>query len=293
MTKTKQASDKGAGLLTQVQGLAPAKLGLIAGNGVFPLEVARRARSRGIRIVAIAHLNESDPALDSIADEVTWIKVGELQKIIDVFKNAGVSEAAMAGGISRARLRDSFAPDARALKMLAAIGRFSDDAVLRGVAREVEADGIRMIDPVPMIEHWLARPGLAARSSGSPEPTAAQLRDLDLAFAVARNLGQFDIGQTVAVRDGIVAAVEAAEGTDATLRRAASIVGAGLVIAKAAKPGQDLRFDRPAIGPATIELLAEIGASILGVEAGIALILEHDRTLDLARSKNLVVYGHA
>ncbi len=288
MTQTKEAGDNGAGLLTQVQGLAPA-LGLIAGNGVFPLEVARYAKSRGIKIIAIAHLNESDPALDSIADQVTWIKVGELQKIIDTFKNAGVSEAAMAGGISRARLKDSFAPDARALKMLATIGRFSDDAVLRGVAREVEADGIKMIDPVPMIEHWLARPGLAA----GPEPTPAQLKDLDLAFAVARQLGQFDIGQTVAVRDGVVAAVEAAEGTDATLRRAASIVGAGLIIAKAAKPGQDLRFDRPAIGPQTIELLSEVGASILGVEANIALILQHDHPLDLARAKNLTVYGHA
>ena len=209
------------------------KLGLIAGNGVFPLEVAAGARKRGIKVIAIAHINESDRALDSVADEVTWIKVGELQKIIDTFKNAGVSEAAMAGGISRARLKDSFAPDARALAMLAGIGRFSDDAVLRGVAREVETEGIAMIDPVPMIEHWLAPAGVAA----GPEPTEAQLQDLDLAFAVARQLGSFDIGQTVAVRDGVVAAVEAVEGTDAALRRAASIVGAGLVVAKAAKPG--------------------------------------------------------
>jgi UDP-2,3-diacylglucosamine hydrolase len=265
------------------------KLGLIAGNGVFPLEVARAARARGIEIVAVAHLNESDRALDSIAGEVTWIKIGELQKIIDVFKNAGLSEAAMAGGISRARLRDSFAPDARAMAMLAGIGRFSDDAVLRGVAREVEAEGIKMIDPVPMIEHWLARAGVGA----GPEPTAAQIRDLELAFAVARRLGSYDIGQTVAVRDGMVAAVEAVEGTDAAIRRAAALVGAGLVVAKAAKPGQDLRFDRPAIGPATIELLAEVGAAVIGVEAGVALILEPDRTLELARSRNVTLYGHA
>src|SRR5713101_1436550 len=289
MTQRKQAGDEGAGLLTQVQGLAPAKLGLIAGNGVFPLEVARCAKSRGIKIVAIAHLNESDPELDSIADEVTWIKVGELQKIIDVFKNAGVSEAAMAGGISRVRLRDSFAPDARALKMLANVGRFSDDAVLGGIAREVEAEGIKMIDPVPMIEHWLARPGLCA----GPEPTPAQIRDLDLAFAVARNMGQFDIGQTVAVRDGVVAAVEAIEGTDAALRRAASIAGAGLVVAKAAKPGQDLRFDRPAIGPATVELLSELGATLIGVETHQALVLERERTLERARTLNVTLYGHA
>jgi UDP-2,3-diacylglucosamine hydrolase len=265
------------------------KLGLIAGNGVFPLEVARSARARGIAVVAVAHLNESDRALESVADEVSWIKVGELQKIIDVFKTAGVAEAAMAGGISRARLKDSFAPDARAMKMLAGIGRFSDDAVLRGIAREVEADGIRMIDPVPMVEHWLARAGLAA----GPEPTAAQLRDLDLAFAVALKLGSFDIGQTVVVRDGVVAAVEAVEGTDACLRRGASVVGPGLVVAKAAKPGQDLRFDRPAIGPATIDLLAEVGATLIGVEANVTLILERDRTLELASSKKISVYGHA
>jgi UDP-2,3-diacylglucosamine hydrolase len=265
------------------------KLGLIAGNGVFPLEVARAARERGIEIIAVAHLNESEQALDSIAGEVTWIKVGELQKIIDTFKNGGVSEAAMAGGISRARLKDSFAPDARALTMLAGIGRFSDDAVLRGVAREVEAEGIRMIDPVPMIEHWLARAGVTA----GPAPTLAQMRDLDLAFAVARRLGSYDIGQTVAVRDGMVAAVEALEGTDAALRRAAALVGAGLVVAKAAKPGQDMRFDRPAIGPATVELLAEIGAAMIGVEAGVALMLEPDRTLELARAENVTLYGYA
>lgn len=264
------------------------KLGLIAGNGVFPLEVARAARARGIEVVAVAHLSESERALDAAVGNVTWIKVGELQKIIDVFKRAGVSEAAMAGGISRARLKDSFAPDARALKMLAGIGRFSDDAVLRGVAREVESEGIKMIDPVPMIDHWLAPAGLAA----GPAPTAAQIRDLELAFKVAAQLGSYDIGQTVAVRDGMVAAVEALEGTDAALRRAAALVGAGLVVAKAAKPGQDLRFDRPAIGPATIDLLAEIGAAMIGIEAGVALILERYRTLELAHSNTIIVYGH-
>jgi DUF1009 family protein len=259
------------------------KLGLIAGNGVFPLEVAAGARKRGIKVVAIAHINESDRRLDSVADEVTWIKVGELQKILDVFTNAGVREAAMAGGISRARLKDSFAPDERALKMLAGIGRFSDDAVLRGVAGEVEKEGIKMIDPVPMIEHWLAPAGVAA----GPDPSEAQLRDLNL----ARQLGQFDIGQTVAVRDGVVAAVEAVEGTDTALRRGASMVGAGLVVAKMAKPGQDMRFDRPAIGPATIELLAELGAALVGVEAGVTLILERDRCIDLANSKRVTIYG--
>jgi DUF1009 family protein len=265
------------------------KLGLIAGNGVFPLEVAAAAHRRGVKIIALAHTGETDEALIPYADEITWIKIGELQRIIDVLKTAKVDAAAMAGGISRAHLGTSFAPDPRALAMLQRVGRFSDDAVLRAVAAEIEADGISVIDPVPMLEDALAGAGLQA----GPEPTAAQLKDLDLAFAVMRALGGFDIGQAVAVRDGVVAAIEAVEGTDAALRRAAALAGRGLVVAKAAKPGQDLRFDRPAIGPATIELLSELGATLIGVEAHQALVLERERTLERARTLNVTLYGHA
>jgi UDP-2,3-diacylglucosamine hydrolase len=263
------------------------KLGLIAGNGVFPLEVAKAARRRGIRVIALAHSGETDPALADLADEITWIKVGELQRMVEVFKRAGVQQAAMAGGITRSRLATSFAPDARALAMLARIGRFSDDAVLRGVAAEIEADGIIVIDPVPMLDDVLAGAGVQA----GPEPSAAQLRDLRLAFDIARTVGRFDIGQTVAIRDGVVAAIEAIEGTDAALRRAAALAGPGLVVAKVAKPAQDLRFDRPAIGPATIELLSEIGAALLGVEARKAMMLERERTLDRAHALGVTVYG--
>jgi UDP-2,3-diacylglucosamine hydrolase len=265
------------------------KLGLIAGNGTFPIEVAAHARRAGREVVAVAHLGETDPALERETGRITWVKVGELQKMIDTFAAAGVREAVMAGGISRARLQDSFAPDARALKMLAGLQRMSDDAVLRGVAREIESAGIAMIDPVPMLADVLARAGVEA----GPAPGAERLRDLQLAFDVARQLGRFDIGQAVAVRGGVVAAVEALEGTDAALRRAASLAGRGLVVAKCAKPGQDLRFDRPAIGPATIELLAEIGAVLIGVEAGVCLILDRAKTLALATSRGITVYGHA
>ena len=262
--------------------------GLIAGNGIFPLEVARAAHRRGLRVIALAHHNETDAALEDVADEITWVKVGELQRMIDVLKRAGVSEVAMAGGITRARLVDSFAPDARAIAMLARVGRFSDDAVLRAIAREIEADGIAVIDPVPMLDGVLARAGLEA----GPAPTPAQLKDLELAFKLMRSLGAFDIGQAIAVLNGVVAAVEAVEGTDAALRRGAKLVGKGMVVAKAAKPGQDLRFDRPAIGPATIELLAEIGAAMIGVEAHGAMILERELTLERARALGITLYGH-
>jgi UDP-2,3-diacylglucosamine hydrolase len=264
------------------------KLGIIAGNGVFPLEVATAARRRGYAVVAVAHRGETDEKLAELCDEITWIRVGELQTMIDAFKRTGVTQAAMAGGIARARLGESFAPDARGIAMLARVGRFSDDAVLRAVATEVESDGIAMIDPVPLLDGALAGPGRLA----GPEPSAAQLKDLQLAFGVMRALGGFDVGQAAAVRDGVVGAVEAVEGTDAALRRAAALCGRGLVVAKAAKPGQDLRFDRPAIGPATIELLREIGATMIGVEAGQALILERARTLAAAASAGVTVWGH-
>ena len=265
------------------------EFGLIAGNGVFPVEVAAAARRLGMRVVAIAHHNESLPELQQHCDHLTWVKVGELERIIAALKDAGVTRAAMAGGISRQRLKDSFFPDQRTIKMLARIGRLGDDSVLRGVAEELESEGIEVIDPVPMLDGALARDGLQA----GPAPTPAQLRDLELAFEVARQVGVYDIGQTVAVRDGVVAAVEAVEGTDAALRRAAALCGRGLVIAKASKPGQDLRFDRPAIGPRTIELLAEFGAALIGVEAHKTLLLERARTLELAGARAVTVYGLA
>lgn len=265
------------------------KLGLIAGNGVFPLEVARAARARGAAVIAVAHQGETVAELAELVDEITWIKVGELERIIDTFKRAGVRQAAMAGGIARARLADSFAPDARALQMLARIRRFSDDAVLRGLAAEIESEDIAVIDPVPiLVPSLLAPAGLLA----GPTPSAEQIEDLRVAFRVLEALGAFDIGQTVAVRDGVVAAVEAVEGTDAALRRAAAVWGGGLVVAKAAKAGQDLRFDRPAIGPATLDLLGELGAAMIGVGARQAMILERDATLERARTLGITVFGH-
>ncbi len=264
------------------------KLGLIAGNGSFPLAVAEAAHRRGIEVVAVAHRQETEPALASLCSRLTWIEVGRLEEMVDTFKAAAVTVAAMAGGISRSRLREGFAPDARALRMLARIGKFSDDAVLRGVAAELESEGITVIDPVPLLDRALAEAGRMA----GPEPSPAQLTDLELAFAVTRALAGLDIGQAAAVRDGVVAAIEAVEGTDAALRRGAALCGRGLVVAKAVKPGQDLRFDRPAIGPNTIALLDTIGAALLGIEAGLTLVLEREPTLAAAERCGITVYGY-
>jgi DUF1009 family protein len=174
------------------------KIGLIAGNGIFPLEVARAARRRGLGIIAIAHSGETDPALSTFTDEITWIKVGELQRMIEAFRSAGVKEAAMAGGISRARLGDSFAPDARAMAMLSRIGRFSDDTVLRAVAGEIEAEGIAVIDPVPMLENILAEQGACSRTDALARPTrrsAGCLRNRSIGRQVRRRPGGCSAGR--------------------------------------------------------------------------------------------------
>ncbi len=262
--------------------------GLIAGNGTFPLEVAQAAKARGFKVIAVAHRGETSPQLEQLCDAITWIDVGALETLIDVFKLAGIEIAAMAGGISRQRLITSFRPDSRALQMLAQVGKLSDDAVLRGVAAELESEGITVIDPVERFGLPVAKPGLIA----GPEPPSYALEDIRLGFAVARALGTFDVGQVVAVRQGVVAAVEAIEGTDETMRRAAKLAGRGLVMVKVAKPSQDMRFDRPAIGPTTIELLHQIEASVLAVEAEKALILELARTLELAEQYQISVVGH-
>ncbi len=263
-------------------------LGLIAGNGAFPLAVARAAVERGIRLVIAAHQGESLPELARVGARLAWFKVGQLQAIVDFFKAEGIDCAAMAGGISRARLHATFAPDERALRMLSGLSRLSDDALLRAVATELGADAISVVDPVALLDGALAPRGLAA----GPAPSAAQLEDLRLACSVLKARGPFDVGQTVAVCSVVVGAVEALEGTDRALERAAALCGSGFVAAKGAKPGQDLRFDRPAVGPATVELLSRLGAALLGLEAEKALILERRLTLETAERCGLTVYGY-
>jgi DUF1009 family protein len=264
------------------------RLGLIAGNGTFPLAVAEAARTRGIEIIAVAHVGETEPALEGLCSELTWIRVGEIEKMVATFKSAKISEAAMAGGISRVRQQHSFAPDERALRMMLRIGKMSDDAVLRGLAEELESEQIAIIDPVYLLDRAVVEAGRLA----GPEPRESQLSDLKLAFGVLNALGNFDIGQAVMVRDGVVAAIEAIEGTDAALKRAAELCGKGVVVAKGAKPSQDLRFDRPAIGPRTIAVLSEVGAAVIGLEVRRTMVLEREKTLALADRHQITVYGY-
>lgn len=262
-------------------------VGLIAGNGSFPVAFARGARQIGVEVIAVAHLGETDPSLESVVESVTWVKVGELGRIIAAFQERGVERAVMAGGIRKSTLFENFAPDERALAFLARQSHLGDDAVLRGIAGELESEGIAVIDSTVFLPQLLADEGVMT----STAPTEAQWVDARYGARVAAAVGRWDVGQTVVVKGGIVLAVEAIEGTDAAIRRGAALGQGGVVVVKTSKPGQDLRFDVPAVGRETPEVCAEAGVAVLALEAGRTLMLDKDELIARADALGIAVVG--
>ena len=260
------------------------RVGLIAGNGRFPLIFARTARAQGVSVVAVAHEGETLPELSGLVDAITWIKVGELGRMIRTFRAAGIDRAVMAGGIRKAALLEHFAPDARGMQFLARVGSFGDDTLLRGVAGELESDGIRIVESTLFLSTLLAPGGTLTKH----EPNDAQWRDIHHGFAVAKAIGRWDIGQSVVVKAGIVLAVEAIEGTDATIERGGR---SGAVVVKVSKPQQDLRFDVPAVGLETVRVCTAAGVAVLAVEAGKTLLLDKDEVVRLADAHGLGIVG--
>jgi DUF1009 family protein len=264
-------------------------IGLIAGNGTFPLLFARTARAEGWRVAAVAHAGESESEIAALVDSLLWIKVGELDKLVNAFRAAGVKRAVMAGGINKANLMRNFAPDQRGQRVLARLTQWSDDALLRGVAGELEGEGIEIVESTLFLESILTREGVLAGG----ELSEAQWRDVRYGLAVAKGVGRFDVGQTVVVKAGMVLAVEAIEGTDAALRRGGALGCGGAVAVKVSKPGQDLRFDVPAVGLDTVPTCREAGIDVLALEAGRTLILQRAEFLGAAAAAGLSVVGVA
>jgi len=263
------------------------RIGLIAGNGVFPLIFARTARAEGLAIVAVAHEGETPPELAECVDHLTWIKVGQLDAIVCTFQAHGIRRAVMAGGIHKAGLMEHFAPDERGMRFLNRLTQWSDDALLRGVAEELEGDGIAVVSSTLFLGSLLAPEGaLTVR-----EPDAAQWEDIRYGLRVAKGIGAWDVGQTVVVKSRMVLAVEALEGTDLALRRGGALGRGGAVAVKVSKPGQDLRFDVPAIGPETVAVCRESGIAVLAVEAGATLLLQREALLAAATAADLILVG--
>lgn len=269
--------------------LAPGeRIGLIAGNGTFPIFFARAAKKRGLSVIAVGMRGETKPEVEREVDSMTWVKVGQLGPMIDAFVKAGVTKAAMAGGVRKTRLFERARPDWLAMKLLAQAAIRRDDGILRMVAKEFEKVGVTIIDSTVYMPEALAPEGVLTKE----RPTPREWQDLRYGFLIAREIGQLDIGQTVVVKDGAVVALEAIEGTDACIARAGELTGRkGAVIVKVAKPVQDMRFDVPAIGIKTLASMREAGVRVLGIEAGRTLVLEPEAFVNGANAEGLVVVG--
>lgn len=262
-------------------------IGLIAGNGSFPLLLAQEAKRRGDRVMVVALKEEAESGIDKYADEITWLSIGQLGKIITFLKDHHVTHAVMAGQVRHTQLFRNIVPDLRAAKVLAKVMNKKAESVLSTVLQEFESEGIHFLPSTTYLDHWLCEPGLLThrRLSSSEED--------DIAFGVplARTIAGQDIGQTIVVKDKTIVAVEAMEGTDACIRRAGEIAGPGCVVIKVARPRQDLRFDIPVIGPKTLETLTNASARVLALEAGKTLLLDKDDLLKEANAAQLTITG--
>lgn len=260
-------------------------IGLIAGNGRFPIEFAENARARGLSVVAVAIKGEADPRIEELAEKCTWISVGQLGKLVKSMQRAGVRQAAFAGGVTRVNFVDGFKIDWRGIRMLSRMRSFNDDSMLRNVIREIESGGIEVFAASALLEKSVPQPGLLTRRAlSSPEKDNARI-----GWEAARAIGDLDIGQSVIVRNKTVIAVEAVEGTDAVIRRAGLVRGEGGVLVKLAKSIQDLRIDLPAVGVKTIELMKENKLSALIVEAHKSIMLEPQEVVQLADAHQISI----
>lgn len=262
-------------------------VGILAGNGAFPILFAKSARSRGYKVVAICHEGETDPALCSLVDEHVWIRLGELGKIISTFQNAGVQSVVMAGGISRVKWFGGVKLDLLGAALLARLRSTKDDVIMRGIADELGAVGIEVIPCTVFAEECFVPEGILTKSAPSKE----EREDIKVGIEAIRAMSTQDIGQVVVVREGVIVAVEAAEGTDRAILRGGELGGSGNVVVKFAKPTQDMRFDVPTVGPKTLESLIAARSRVLALEAGRTLILEQEKTVELANKHHIAIIG--
>lgn len=265
-------------------------LGLIAGRGRLPVDIARAARRRGLGVAAIAFHGDTDPGLEAEVDRITWLRLGELERLLSALRAAGARDVVMAGKILKTNLYGDLAslqPDARALALIAGLRDRSDDAILGAIADVLASEGLVLRPQAELIPELCAEAGVL----GAVSPGGAQRRDAAFGWRIAKALGQVDVGQTVVVRDRAVMALEAIEGTDAAIRRGAALGGPGVTVVKVAKPRQDPRFDLPAIGPDTLEVLAQARAAALAVEAGRTLVVDRARVVEIADANGIALFG--
>lgn len=261
--------------------------GLIAGNGKFPFLVVEGARLAGESLAVVAINEETDPRLAEVAENIIWVGIGQLGKMISFFKKQGVTKAIMAGQVKHVQIFSGAMPDLRMVKMLWNLPRRNTDALIGGVANEMAKEGIELIDSTHFIKDQLAPDGVLTKR----KPTDFERENIEYGLHIADELGRLDLGQTVVVRGKACVAIEAMEGTDATIRRAGELAKGKLTVVKVAKPGQDMRFDVPVVGVPTIETMIAAGATCLSITAGKTLIFDRAEMLKLADTNKICITG--
>jgi DUF1009 family protein len=261
------------------------KLGLIAGNGNFPFLVLEGARRAGVTVAVAAIREETDPAIEKLADRFTWVGIGQLGKMLRFFKDEGVDKAIMAGQVKHVQIFSRAIPDMRMLKMLLRLPRRNTDALIGAVANELASEGIELIDSTYFLKDQLPEVGPLTRRT----PDNREDSDLEYGLEIANEIARLDLGQTIVVRDRACVAIEAMEGTDAVIRRAGELVRGRLTVIKLAKPDQDMRFDVPVVGVPTIESMIQAHATCLCLTAGKTLIFDRDETIKLANKNKIAI----
>jgi len=266
--------------------LNPEAWGLIAGNGRFPFLVLEAARNQGIEMTVIAIKEEASPELEREAKRLHWVSLGDLSKAIELMKREGVTQAVMAGQVKHNKIFSNIRPDWKLAKLLFALPRKNTDSLIGAVARVLEDEGIRLVDSTLFLKPLLPEAGILTRRS----PTENEKTDLRYGLGLARHIADKDIGQTVVVSDGACIAVEAMEGTDEVIQRAARLApGKSLVVVKVSKPRQDMRFDVPVVGPSTIVQMKTAGATALGIDAGRTLLFDRANLLATAETAGITI----
>ena len=265
----------------------PEKIGIIAGSGQFPLLFIKAAKAAGRIVAVIAHKGETTPEVAVAADMVCWVKLGQLGKIIRFFHDEGVGETVFLGAITKTQIFKDVFPDLKGLTLWNKIDTRQDDAILRAVASALEQENIKVLESTFYLRHLLFPEGVLTKK----KPNQEQRLDIEFGWRNARAIGQLDIGQCVVVRNLSVLAVEAIEGTDATILRGGGLAREKAVVVKVKKPSQDFRFDLPATGLKTVETLASVKGVVLAVEAGQSLLFDREIMVAAANKAGIVVVG--
>jgi UDP-2,3-diacylglucosamine hydrolase len=260
--------------------------GLIAGNGEFPFLVVRGAKKAGVKLVVVAIKEETDKRIEEIADKVVWVRIGQLGKMIKAFKSESVEKAVMAGQVKHVQIFTTSAfPDWRMAKMLYNLPRRNTDSLIGGIADELAKEGIELIDSTYFTQDNLAKEGVLTKRN----PTDFEQQNIEYGLKIANEIARLDLGQTIVVRASACVAIEAMEGTDATIKRAGELAKGKLTVVKVAKPNQDMRFDVPVIGVPTIQTMINTGATCLCITPNKTLIFDKDEMLKLADDNKICV----